>query len=103
MFLSLPQQQALQKNQILVLEVLELENLAVERRENMQLSYFLGNSISLWFLIIYLETYLQHGFTHSTIDGEQRPQCLICSEILAIDSMKPVKLKEIYGYKACGI
>jgi hypothetical protein len=31
MFLPLPQQQALQKNQILVLE---LENLAVERREN---------------------------------------------------------------------
>jgi hypothetical protein len=34
MFLPLPQQQALQKNQILVSEVLELENLAVERREN---------------------------------------------------------------------
>jgi hypothetical protein len=32
--LPLPQQQGLQKNQILVLEVLELENLAVERREN---------------------------------------------------------------------
>jgi hypothetical protein len=34
MFLPLPQQQTLQKNQILVLEVLEMKNLAVERREN---------------------------------------------------------------------
>jgi hypothetical protein len=41
----------------------------------------------------YLETYLEHGFTYSAIDGEQRPQCLICSEIFANDSMKPVKLK----------
>jgi hypothetical protein len=34
MFLPLPQQQALQKNQMLELAVLELENLAVERRES---------------------------------------------------------------------
>jgi hypothetical protein len=34
MFLPLPQQQELQKNQILVLEEVQLENLAVERREN---------------------------------------------------------------------
>jgi hypothetical protein len=32
--LPLPQQQALQKNPILVLQVLQLENLAAERREN---------------------------------------------------------------------
>jgi hypothetical protein len=41
----------------------------------------------------YQETYLEYGFTYSTIDGEQRPQCCICSKILANDSMKPVKLK----------
>jgi hypothetical protein len=41
----------------------------------------------------YQETFLEHGFTYSTIDGEQRPQCLICSEILANDSMKPVKFE----------
>jgi hypothetical protein len=41
----------------------------------------------------YKENYLEHRFTYSTIDGEQYPQCLICSEILANDSMKPVKLK----------
>jgi hypothetical protein len=34
MFLPLPQQQVLQKNQILISEVSELENLTVERREN---------------------------------------------------------------------
>jgi hypothetical protein len=50
----------------------------------------------------YQETYLEHGFTYSTIDGKQCPQCLICSKILANDSMKPVKLKT-YGYKACRI
>jgi hypothetical protein len=43
--------------------------------------------------IKYQETFLEHGFTYSTVDGEQRPQCLICSELLANDSMKPVKLK----------
>jgi hypothetical protein len=40
----------------------------------------------------YHETYLERGFTYSTIDGEQRPQCFICSETLENDSMKPVKL-----------
>jgi hypothetical protein len=34
MFLPLPHQQALQKNKILVLEVVELENLTLEGREN---------------------------------------------------------------------
>jgi hypothetical protein len=34
MFLPLPREQALQKNQILVSEVSELENLSAERREN---------------------------------------------------------------------
>jgi hypothetical protein len=71
--LPLSQQQALQKNQISVLEVLQLGNLAVERK--------------------YREAYLEHGFTYSTIDGEQRSQCLIYSKILANESMKPVKLK----------
>jgi hypothetical protein len=41
----------------------------------------------------YQEAYLEHGFTYSTIDGEQRPQWLICSEILANYSMKSLKLK----------
>jgi hypothetical protein len=31
---------------------------------------------------LYQETYLEQGFTYSTIDSKQRPQCLICSEIL---------------------
>jgi hypothetical protein len=34
----------------------------------------------------YQETDLEHGFTYFNIDGEQRSQCLICSEILANDS-----------------
>jgi hypothetical protein len=81
MFLLVPEQQALQKNQILLLEVLELENLTVERRENPK------------------KTCLKHGFTYSTVDSKQHLQCLICSKILANDSMKLEKLKK-YGYKA---
>jgi hypothetical protein len=49
----------------------------------------------------YQETYLEHEFTYSTIDGEQRPQCLFYCEILANYSMKPVKLKS--HISACGI
>jgi hypothetical protein len=41
----------------------------------------------------YQETHLEHRFAYSTIDGKQRPQCLIFAEIMANDSMTPVKLK----------
>jgi hypothetical protein len=73
MFLPLPQQQALQKNQILVRSV-RAEKCSSGKKK-------------------YQETYLERGFTYSIVDGEQCPQCLICYEILANDSMKPLKLK----------
>ena len=41
----------------------------------------------------YNETYLQYGFTFSEINSEQLPMCVICSENLANESMKPGKLK----------
>lgn len=41
----------------------------------------------------YQEAYLQYGFTECIINGEQRPQCVLCYEVLANESMKPAKLK----------
>lgn len=38
--------------------------------------------------------YLQYGFSFVTINGDDRPQCVICSKVLANDSMKPTKLKQ---------
>ncbi|KAL2101246.1 hypothetical protein ACEWY4_003007 [Coilia grayii] len=38
----------------------------------------------------YDEAYLQFGFT---VTANQRPQCVVCAEVLANDSMKPCKLK----------
>src|SRR4029434_7985731 len=40
----------------------------------------------------YEESYLQFGFT-VTGTTEQRPQCVLCAEVLANESMKPCKLK----------
>jgi hypothetical protein len=33
------------------------------------------------------------GFTNIDVDGEERPQYVICMEIYAVESMKPNKLK----------
>src|SRR4029434_6936431 len=40
----------------------------------------------------YDESYLQFAFT-VTGTTKQRPQCVLCAEVLANDSMKPCKLK----------
>ncbi len=39
----------------------------------------------------YDEAYLQFGFT---VTADLRPQCVVCAEVLANDSMKPCKLKK---------
>lgn len=41
----------------------------------------------------YSEEYLKFGFTSTEVNQEERPMCVICSKILAADSMKPNKLK----------
>lgn len=41
----------------------------------------------------YDENYLSLGFTKTTINGEERPQCVVCLTVLASDSMKPNKLR----------
>lgn len=41
----------------------------------------------------YSQEYLNFGFTSTEVNEEERPLCVICSKILAADSMKPNKLK----------
>jgi hypothetical protein len=41
----------------------------------------------------YDESYLFFGFTSVVINGEERPQCVLCLSVLAADGMKPNKLK----------
>lgn len=41
----------------------------------------------------YAEEYLNFGFIKTEVNDEERPLCVICSKILAADSMKPNKLK----------
>uniref|UniRef100_A0A8C6S835 HAT C-terminal dimerisation domain-containing protein n=1 Tax=Neogobius melanostomus TaxID=47308 RepID=A0A8C6S835_9GOBI len=40
----------------------------------------------------YREEYLQYGFTCVVIDEIQHPQCVVCTEVLAHESLKPVKM-----------
>jgi hypothetical protein len=41
----------------------------------------------------YDESYLKFGFIATGSDDQQKPQCVICSEVLSSASMKPSKLK----------
>lgn len=41
----------------------------------------------------YDENYLSLGLTKTSINGEERPQCVVCLTVLASDSMKPNKLR----------
>nr|XP_008103991.1 PREDICTED: SCAN domain-containing protein 3 isoform X1 [Anolis carolinensis]XP_008103992.1 PREDICTED: SCAN domain-containing protein 3 isoform X1 [Anolis carolinensis]XP_008103993.1 PREDICTED: SCAN domain-containing protein 3 isoform X1 [Anolis carolinensis]XP_008103994.1 PREDICTED: SCAN domain-containing protein 3 isoform X1 [Anolis carolinensis]XP_008103995.1 PREDICTED: SCAN domain-containing protein 3 isoform X1 [Anolis carolinensis]XP_008103997.1 PREDICTED: SCAN domain-containing protei len=47
----------------------------------------------------YREDYLQYGFTSIIIAGIEKPQCVICGEVLAAESMKPNKLKRHFDCK----
>jgi hypothetical protein len=37
--------------------------------------------------------YLNVGFTSTEVDGEERPQCVLCMKVLASECMLPSKLK----------
>ena len=42
----------------------------------------------------YHESYIEHGFTSIiTSKGEEKPQCVVCGDILSIEAMKPNKMK----------
>lgn len=47
----------------------------------------------------YDDNYLSLGFTRTTINGEDRPQCVVCLTVLASDSMKPNKLRRHFETK----
>jgi hypothetical protein len=41
----------------------------------------------------YDDRYLDFGFTSTEVDGEERPQCVLCMKVLASERMLPSKLK----------
>ncbi|XP_067303616.1 zinc finger BED domain-containing protein 5-like [Pseudorasbora parva] len=41
----------------------------------------------------YQEEFIKYGFTCSTVNDVDHPQCVICSEVLAHESMKPGKMQ----------
>jgi hypothetical protein len=41
----------------------------------------------------YDDSYLDFGFTSAEVNGEERPQCVLCTKVLASDCMLPSKLK----------
>ena len=42
----------------------------------------------------YDHSYIVYGFTSIMINGEERPQCVICCKALTNDSMKPAKMMQ---------
>ncbi|XP_066450060.1 SCAN domain-containing protein 3-like [Eleutherodactylus coqui] len=47
----------------------------------------------------YTEDFLQYGFTSIITAGIEKPQCVICCEVLSAESMKPNKLKRHFDSK----
>ncbi|XP_034288737.2 protein FAM200B [Pantherophis guttatus] len=47
----------------------------------------------------YTEEFLQYGFTSIITAGIEKPQCIICCEVLSAESMKPNKLKRHFDSK----
>ena len=45
------------------------------------------------------EEYLSCGFICRGSEDEQKPQCVLCSEILSTESMKPAKLRRHFETK----
>lgn len=40
----------------------------------------------------YRDEFIQYGFTCVIVNGVQHPQCVVCTEVLAHESLKPVKM-----------
>ncbi|XP_036027915.1 protein ZBED8-like [Onychomys torridus] len=47
----------------------------------------------------YSEDFLQYGFTSKLTAGIEKPQCVICGDVLSAESMKPNKLKRHFDSK----
>ncbi|KAE8739583.1 hypothetical protein FOCC_FOCC014913 [Frankliniella occidentalis] len=39
------------------------------------------------------EEFVSFGFTYDILDGQERPRCVVCNDVLANESLKPVKLR----------
>ncbi len=44
----------------------------------------------------YQEEFIKYGFTCSIVNNVDFPQCVICSEVLAHESMKPGKMQRLW-------
>ncbi|CAM1298524.1 Uncharacterised protein r2_g811 [Pycnogonum litorale] len=42
----------------------------------------------------YIDSYIEHGFISMIVNGEEKPQCVLCNKVLGNDSMRPTKLKQ---------
>ena len=40
----------------------------------------------------YHDSYIEHSFT-PIYKGEEKPQCVLCGDILLVEAMKPIKIK----------
>ena len=47
----------------------------------------------------YNEDFLRYGFSSLVTAGIEKPQCVICNEVLSAESMKPNKLKRHFDSK----
>ncbi|KAM4722957.1 zinc finger BED domain-containing protein 5-like [Rhinophrynus dorsalis] len=47
----------------------------------------------------YSDEFLKYGFTYIVAAGIEKPQCVICTEVLSAESMKPNKLKRHFDSK----
>jgi len=43
----------------------------------------------------FLEEYITFGFTSINVNNDERPQCVICYEILSDESMKPANFRRV--------
>jgi len=41
----------------------------------------------------YDESYMDYGFTYTVVENEERPQCVICFKVMAVETMLPNKMK----------
>src|SRR6218665_3257233 len=47
----------------------------------------------------YSDEFLKYGFTSIVVAGIEKPQCVICNDVLLAESMKPNKLKRHFYTK----
>jgi len=47
----------------------------------------------------YSDEFLKHDFTSIVVAGIEKPQCVICNDVLSAESMKPNKLKRHFDTK----